>query len=132
MGWALKSAIVTRKNLTDAQKNYLTEVFQGGERIGKKADPSIISKAMQRAKLSNGSSIFEMDDFLTPQQIAGLFSRLTAKNLTFSTRGEDVEKHEANREKDIQELNEEVMRTFDLQHAIMFDVYNICETVCHS
>ena len=73
MGWALKSAIATRKNLTDAQKNYLTEVFQGRERTGKKADPSIISKAMQRAKLSNGSSIFEKDDFLTPQQIAGLF-----------------------------------------------------------
>ena len=70
MGWALKSAIVTRKNLTDAQKY---EVFQGGERTGKKADPSIVSKAMQRAKLSNGSSIFEKDDFLTPQQIAGLF-----------------------------------------------------------
>ena len=46
MGWALKSAIVTRKNLTDAQKNYLTEVFQGGERTGKKADPFIISKTM--------------------------------------------------------------------------------------
>ena len=73
MGWALKSAIATRKNLTDAQKNYLTEVSQGGERTGKKADPSNISKAMQRAKLSNGSSIFEKDDFLTPQQIAGLF-----------------------------------------------------------
>ena len=73
MGWALKSAIATRKNLTDAQKNYLIEVSQGGERTGKKADPSNISKAMQRAKLSNGSSIFEKDDFLTPQQIAGLF-----------------------------------------------------------
>ena len=73
MGWALKSVIVTRKNLTDAQKNYLTEVFQGRERTGKKTDPSIISKAMQRAKLSNGSSIFEKDDFLTPQQRAGLF-----------------------------------------------------------
>ena len=73
MGWALKSAIATRKNLTDAQKNYLTEVFQGRERTGKKTDPSIISKAMQRAKLSNGSSIFEKDDFLTPQQRAGLF-----------------------------------------------------------
>ena len=43
------------------------------ERTRKKADPSIISKAMQRARLSNGSSIFKKDDFLTPQQIAGLF-----------------------------------------------------------
>jgi len=42
MGWALKSATVTRKNLTAAQKTYLTEVFQGGERTGQKADPASI------------------------------------------------------------------------------------------
>lgn len=28
MGWALKSATVTRKNVTGSQKNYLIEVFQ--------------------------------------------------------------------------------------------------------
>ena len=66
MGWALKSATVTRKNLTAAQKTYLTEVFQEGERTGQKADPANISKAMRRAKHSDGSSIFEKDDFLTP------------------------------------------------------------------
>ena len=75
MGWALKSAIATRRNLTDAQKNYLTEVFQEGEHTRKKADPTNISKAMRRAKHSDGSSIFEKDDFLTPLQIAGFFSR---------------------------------------------------------
>lgn len=131
MGWALKSATVTRKNLTAAQKNYLTEVFQEGERTGQKADPTYISKAMRRAKHGDGSSIFEKDDFLTPLQIAGFFSRLTAKK-TYSTGGEDVERHEANTEKDIQELTEEVMKTFALQHPIMFDKYNICEIVGQS
>ena len=48
-----------RENLTDAQKNYLTEVFQEGEHTRKKVDPSIISKAMRRAKLSDSSSIFQ-------------------------------------------------------------------------
>lgn len=76
MGWALKSATVTRENLTVAQKTYLTEVFQEGERTGRKADPANISKAMRRAKHSDGSSIFEKDDFLTPQQIAGYFFSL--------------------------------------------------------
>ena len=28
MGWVLKSATVTRKNVTGSQKNYLIEVFQ--------------------------------------------------------------------------------------------------------
>jgi len=82
MGWALKSATVTRKNLTAAQKTYPTEVFQEGERTGQKADPANISKAMRRAEHCDGSSIFEKDDFLTPLQIAGFFSRLTAKKLT--------------------------------------------------
>ena len=90
-----------------------------------------ISKAMRRAKCSDGSSIFEKDDFLTPLQIAGFFSRLTAKK-NYSTGSEDVERHEANKEKDIQELTEEVMKTFALQHPIMFEKYNICEIVCQS
>ena len=60
-------------------KTYLTEVFQEGERTGHKADPANISKAMRRAKHSDDSSIFERDDFLTPLQIAGFFSRLKGK-----------------------------------------------------
>ena len=119
MGWALKSATVTRKNFTATQKTYLTEVFQEGERTGQKADPTEISKAMRRAKHSDGSSIFEKDDFLTPLQIAGFFSRLTAKK-NYCTSVEDDERHEASKEKDIQELTEEVMKTFALQHPIMF------------
>ena len=71
MGWALKSATVTRKNLTAVQKTYLTEVFLEGERTRQKADLANISKAMRRAKHSDGSSIFEKDNFLTPLQIAG-------------------------------------------------------------
>ena len=73
MGWALKSATVTRKNLTAAQKTYVTKVFQEEERTGQKANPAKISKAMRKAKRSDGSSIFENDDFLTLLQIAGLF-----------------------------------------------------------
>ena len=57
MGWVLKSATVTRKNVTGSQKNYLIEVFQEGERTGKKADPTNRSKAMRRAKHSDGSSV---------------------------------------------------------------------------
>ena len=91
MRWALKSATVTRKNFTATQKTYLTEVFQEGERTGQKADPTEISKAMRRAKHSDGSSMFEKDDFLTPLQIAGFFSRLTAKK-NYCTSVEDNER----------------------------------------
>ena len=62
MGWALKSATWTRKNLATTQKTYLTEVFQEGERTGQKADPANISKAIRKAKHSDCSSILEKDD----------------------------------------------------------------------
>ena len=89
---------------------------------------------MRWAKHSDGSTIFKKDDFLTPQQIAGFFSRLTAKK-TYDTEraaNDDVEIHEANTEKDIQELTKKVRNTFTLQHSIMFDKYNVCEIVCQS
>ena len=57
MGWAFKSAGMQRKNLTVAQKNYLTEVFQAGERIGQKADPTSVSKAMRRVKHSDDMAL---------------------------------------------------------------------------
>jgi len=56
-------------------------VFQD-EHTGQKADPANISKAVQRATQSNGSSIFEKDDLLTPLQIARfLFSLNSKRNL---------------------------------------------------
>ena len=52
----------------------------------------------------------EKDDFLTPLQIAGFSSPLTGKK-TYIASSVDIERHEANKEKDIQELTEEVMET---------------------
>ena len=78
-------------------------LLQEGERTEQKADPGNISKAMRRAKHSDGSSIFEKDDFLTPLQIAGFSSRLTGKK-TYVGSSVDIERLEANKEKDIQEL----------------------------
>ena len=69
-----------RENPTDAQKNYLTEVFQEGEHTRKKVDPSIISKAMRRAKLSDSSSIFQKRTTSSRQVLGFFFSRSTAKN----------------------------------------------------
>ena len=80
MGWTLRSAIVTRKNLTATQKTYLSEVFQE-KHSGQKTDPVNILKAMRRAKHSDGSIIFEKDDLFAPLQIAGFFSRSTVKTL---------------------------------------------------
>ena len=55
-------------------------------------------------------SLKRTDDFLTPLQIAGFFFSLDREK-TYSTSSEDIERHEANKKKDIQELTEEVKST---------------------
>ena len=135
MGWALKSAGVQRKNLTVAQKNYLTEAFQVGERTGQKADPTSVSKAMRRVKHSDGSNIFDKRYYLTPLQIAGFFSRLSAKktySVEQSSEEEEPEKNELITEKAIEEMFNEVTKALALQHSIIYETYNICEIVGQS
>ena len=68
-----------RTKFTDKQRQYLNAKFQIGERNGRKADPTDVSKAMRTAKDSNGERLFGYDDFLTSQQVSSYFSRLAAK-----------------------------------------------------
>ena len=63
----------------DKQKQYLNAKFQIGERTGKKANPTDMSKAMRTAKDNNGERLFCSSDFLTSQQISSYFSCFTAK-----------------------------------------------------
>ena len=115
MGWVLKSAGVQGKNLTVGQKNYQTKVFQVGERTGQKADPTSVSKAMRRVKHSDGSNIFDKCDYLTPLQIAGFFSRLSAKktyNVEQSSEEVEPERNELITEKTIEEMSNEVTKAF--------------------
>ena len=134
MGWAFKSAGIQRKNLTVAQKNYLTEVFQVGERTGQKADPTSVSKAMRRVKHSDGSNIFDKCDYLTPLQIAGFFlaCQQRKRSVEQSSEEEEPERNELITEKAIEEMSNEVTKALALQHPIMYETYNICEIVGQS
>ena len=90
---------------------------------------------MQRAKQSDGSSMFEKTDFLTSQQISGFFSRLTAKKtyrVDTSDKKESINTNEVDAERNIQDLTSEVMEAFAPQHPIMVDTHNICDLVCQS
>ena len=83
MGWALKSAMVTRKTFTNAQKNYLTEVFQEGKRTGKKADPSITSKAMRANYLVLFSSPRFSKLHFGGIQLLSIFSKINGHSCFF-------------------------------------------------
>ena len=113
MGWALKSASTQRTRLTESQKQYLTEVFQIGERTGHKADPCNVSKSMRKARNADGSCKFDTSSYLTSQQIASFFSRLAAKRVAAAEsqdeEGEHQEEMDRIQEQSIQDLSNKVM-----------------------
>ncbi|CAC5403174.1 unnamed protein product [Mytilus coruscus] len=78
-GWALK----TRKPPTlfsKEQKMYLDEKFNIGETTGKKEDPISVAQEMRTTKVK-GKRRFKMNEFLTSQQIANYFSRVSRKKV---------------------------------------------------
>ena len=90
---------------------------------------------MRRVKHSDGSNIFDKCDYLTPLQIAGFFSRLSAKktySVEQSSEEEEPERNELITEKAIEEMSNKVTKALALQHPIMYETYNICEIVGQS
>lgn len=132
MGWVLKSSQSRRTKFTENQKQCLYAKFQIGERTGRKADPTEVSKAMRTAKDSNGKRLFNYGDFLTSQQISSYFSRLAAKRTV------EADQHDSEDEtpgEDLQSLlSDKVLSEVSIQHShpIIYDSYNICELVLNS
>ena len=77
-GWALKG---TRKatRFNENQREYLDDKFQIGQESGHKADPEKVSRDMRYARRDNGERRFDVEEFLTAQQIQSYFSRTAAK-----------------------------------------------------
>ena len=80
MGWALKTTR-SRTQFTEEQRKFLTEQFLIGEECGKKADPQQVSQEMRRVRDEKAARIFSGKDILSPQQVAGFFSRLAATRI---------------------------------------------------
>ena len=97
MGWSLKKP---KKNtfFTAEQRQYLTEQFIIGEERGKKADPKDVYQEMHKLRDESGARLFRGKDVLTPQQVAGFFSRMAAKTQkSSSTQGEESESEDEKR-----------------------------------
>ena len=129
MGWALKSN-KPRKRFSDEQKKYLLELYDLGEKTGRKADPAEVARGMRKAKLQNGEAMFK--PYEPSQQISGFFSRETARrrkanpepNLPSEEQQKDL--YERQRETLLQEMQREVLDTVSIQHPITCDKYNLC------
>ena len=73
-GWAQKGM----KKATHFSQ-YLDAKFQIGQESDHKADPEEVSREMRYARKENGERLFNVEEFLTAQQIQGYFSRAAAK-----------------------------------------------------
>ncbi len=68
-----------QKRLNAKQIEFLTKQFDKKIETGIKAKPKIVSKYMQNAVNHDGTKVFTVKDYLTPQQIGNFFSREAAK-----------------------------------------------------
>ena len=76
MGWALHRPRAGSIRLTDKVKKYLTAKFDQGEQSGLKADPQQVSNDMRETRDEQNRWLFERDEWLTMNQVQGLFFAL--------------------------------------------------------
>lgn len=122
-GWALKASRKSYR-FNKTQKIYLNAKFRIGQTTGRKVNAETVAREMRRARDSDGKRLFSITEFLSSQQIASYFSRLSAAN-----RNQDVE------EADIEAVQEEINFT-DIrdsvldsdveEHPIVFDQFDLC------
>jgi hypothetical protein len=136
MGWALKTTRTWTK-MSDKVKSFLVEHFDSGAITGHKAEPSHVSKEMKHAKDDNGQPLFTPEEWKTPEQIKGFFSRLSAKRKIEQARKRMTDKEEEISDDDIEGIEDqesfEALRKAvedDINvpdHPVLLDNLNICE-----
>ena len=111
---------------------YLDNKFQIGQESGHKADPEKVSRDMRYASRDNGERRFDIEEFLTAQQIQSYFSRTAAK-LKHAVTGQS--EHDSIDNNDSQAAQEQeaflsarlaVLHQCELLHPIVYDTLNIC------
>ena len=77
-GWALKSSKKAYR-FSGKQKAYLDARFNIGQTSGRKVVGEVVAREMRRAQGPDGARLFNVAEFLSPQQISSCFSRIAAK-----------------------------------------------------
>ena len=123
-GWALKQSNKSYR-FNEKQKLYLKAKFNIGQSTGRKVNAEAVAKEMRRSIGPDGKRLFGVSEFLTPQQIKSFFSREAAKLSQKAVTEADVSAfvEEAN----FRDAREAILSTFQLEHPIVHDQYNICD-----
>ena len=78
-GWALKKGKHATR-FSDKVRSYLKGIFLQGEETGNKANPANVASKMKSARAADGKKMFDQSEWLTADQIARYFSRLSSLN----------------------------------------------------
>ena len=75
-GWALKTSRKAAR-CTEKVKTHLKQIFKEGEETGGKASAFDVCSKMRAVRDDSGRKIFSKEEWLTTEQIARYFSRLS-------------------------------------------------------
>ncbi|XP_056015081.1 uncharacterized protein LOC130052907 [Ostrea edulis] len=78
-GWALKGKRIS-KRFNKKVKDFVAQLFKEGERTGRKYTPTEASKKLRTARDEDGSRTFSPEEWLSSQQVQGLFCRFDKKS----------------------------------------------------
>jgi hypothetical protein len=123
-GWALKQSSKSYR-FNDKQRSYLVAKFNIGQSSGRKVSAETVAKEMRRTIGPDGKRLFGVLEFLTPQQIKSFFSRQAAK-LNQNTNQNEADICAIQEEANFRNARQAILSTFQLEHPIVHDQYNIC------
>ena len=111
--------------------NYLDNKFQNGQESGHQADPEV-SRDMRYAKWDNDERRFNVEEFLTAQQIQSYFLRAAAKlkHAVTAQAGhdsiDDNDSQAAQEQAAYSSVRLAVLHQCELLHPIVYNTLNIC------
>ncbi len=122
-GWSLKKSTKNYR-FNEKQKSYLLSKFNVGISSGRKVSAEAVAKEMRRCVGPDGKRMFALSEFLTGQQIKSFFSRQAAKQSA-----SDADILAAQEETNFSNTQQAILSSFQIEHPIMFDQYDVCAMV---
>ena len=78
-GWALKKAKKSTR-FSERVRSFLQDTFFQGEQTGVKVNPADIASKMKSLRSANGNKLFTKEEWLSTNQVARYFSKLSSLN----------------------------------------------------
>jgi hypothetical protein len=125
---------------SDKIRQYLIYKFDAGEKTGEKANPIQVAADIRTTTDNGGNRYFTREEWLTPTQIKGFFSRQAKLQRTGGGRAPqnapDVDEFSDDYEVEIQKENSEfvdqILSTIGTTHPILYNKFDLCEFFHHN